>query len=253
MKLVSGGLCDTGLKRQINQDAIGIFSGQDEGLFVVADGMGGHSEGERASRDVVEACRKWWEEHQPASQAGLEFRQVVEELKGVLAQAGKKIWEETKEDEICGAAAVLLWIHQKSYALLWCGDSRCYLAEPRFFGAKVTQMTIDDVWENQPDTRLNYGKDELLTHPNRGKLVRAVGANEEAVCTVQTGVLGEKFLFALCSDGIYKYMKQDQFRGFLKSALKAGDLEDILLKMKISVYGSQAPDNLSCILVKAQG
>lgn len=253
MRLVSGGLCDTGLKRQINQDAIGIFSGQDEGLFVVADGMGGHFEGERASRDVVEAGRKWWEEHQSGKKEEPELPRIVEELKGILISAGKKIWEETKEDEICGAAVVLLWIRQRAYALLWCGDSRCYLAEPRLFGAKVTQMTIDDVWENQPDTRLSYGKDELLTHPNRGKLVRAVGANEQAVCTVQTGVLGEKFLFALCSDGVYKYMKQDQFRGFLKSALKAGDLEDILRKMKNSVYGSQAPDNLSCVLVKAQG
>lgn len=250
MRLLCDGFSETGMRRTINQDAVGMFFKDDCGLFLVSDGMGGHSEGERASQEIKKACQNWWEGYlQEESRAG--FLETVSQLKEVLARANRTIWDETSQEEICGATVVLLWIQQGSYGLLWSGDSRCYLAEHKLFGTKIRQITIDDVWENQPELSQQYSKDEILSHPNRGRLVRAAGVGKNFTCTVQTGALEGKMLFALCSDGVYKYMEPEKFKAVLKLAARGEDLGKPLAEMKEKVYENQAPDNLSCILVKA--
>lgn len=255
MRLISDGFSETGIRRNLNQDAIGIFTEEDQGLFLVSDGMGGHSEGERASREVQTACQDWWERHLERCQEGDEpdFAQTVRELKEVLAAASRKIWEETNQKEICGATVVLLWIWKSSYALLWSGDSRCYVARPWLLGTKVRQLTIDDVWENQPEQQGQYSREELLSHPNFGKLVQAAGVSENFVCTAQTGTVDGKSLFALCSDGVYKYMAPGSLEAALKAAVRGDDFEKQFQKIRDAVYGNQAPDNLSCVFVKVEG
>ena len=249
MKLLCDGFSETGLKRTINQDSIGMFPGEGEGLFLVSDGMGGHSEGERASQAIGEACRQWWEARQEREiRPG--FQETMGQLKELLGQASRKIREDTKEGEICGATVVLLWIQEGSYGLIWSGDSRCYLADQRFLGTRIRQLTIDDVWENQPELSQQFSKDEILSHPNRGRLVRAAGVKKEFTCTAQTGILERKMLFALCSDGVYKCMEPEALKEALKLAIKGDGLARPLADMENAVYENQAPDNLSCVLVK---
>ncbi len=255
IRLICDGFSEAGMRRSQNQDAVGIFTQADRGLFLVSDGMGGHSDGQRASREIRMACQRWWEQHLDCFPEGTEpnFQQTVEELKTILAAASRKIWEETKQEEICGATVVLLWICKTSYALLWSGDSRCYLAQSRLLGAKVRQLTIDDVWENQPEQREQYARDKIYSHPNFGKLIRAAGVSGNFTCTLQTGVLDGNRLFALCSDGVYKYMAPGRLEAVLKAALRADDFEEAFQKIRDMVYENQAPDNLSCVFVRADG
>lgn len=254
MRLISDGFSETGIRRNQNQDAVGIFTDEEQGLFLVSDGIGGHSEGRRASQEVQAACQRWWEQYLERCRQGKEpdLCQTVRELKEMLAMTSRKIWDETSQKEICGATVVLLWIWKTSYALLWSGDSRCYLAEARLLGAKVHQLTIDDVWENQPEQQSRYSRDELLGHPDFGKLVRAAGVSPDFICTVRTGILDGKSLFALCSDGVYKYMAPGSLEAVLKGAVRQDDFGKAFQMIRDKVYGNQAPDNLSCVLVKAE-
>jgi serine/threonine protein phosphatase PrpC len=250
MKLLCDGFSETGMRRNINQDAVGMFFKEDCGLFLVSDGMGGHSEGERASQEIEKACENWWEARLKEEKEA-DFSETVSQLKELLAQASRTIWDETSQEEICGATVVLLWIQQQSYALLWAGDSRCYLTEQKLLGTRIRQLTIDDVWENQPELSQQYSKDEILSHPNRGKLVRAAGVHKNFTCRVQTGIQDKKMLFALMSDGVYKYMEPGKLRAALKQAARGEDFTKPLQEIRNGVYDNQAPDNLSCILIKA--
>lgn len=249
MKLTYDGFSEKGMRDGMNQDVMGMFCGDGQGLFLVSDGMGGHSEGERASKEVWECCRQWWEEN-CRKQEKREIFQVVEELKDVLALASRKIWDETGQREVCGATVVLLWIQQQKYALIWSGDSRCYKAEHGFWKTGIRQMTIDDVWENQRELVAGLSKEEIQSHRSWGKLVRAAGVNKNFVCTIQTGTLKQTTLFALCSDGVYKYAGPGHLEEIVKRAAKTGDLKKALKEIRNRVYQNQAPDNLSCVLVR---
>lgn len=242
MKLSSDGFCEQGRRGGTNQDAAGIFMEESQGLFFVADGMGGYSQGERASKTVKQALAGWWDRRlnlpvQP------DFVATVGELKAILCQANQEVWEETDKSQVCGTTVVLLWIGQQDYALLWCGDSRCYMTDQRLLGGAVRQLTRDDVWKPE-------AAQPAANHPNEGKLLRALGADKNFICNVKTGKLLHHTLFALCSDGVYKYVGKGKLTAGLKWAVLGGTIEKTLESIRQEVYQNGAPDNLSCILVR---
>lgn len=249
MKLLCEGFTEKGMRSGENQDAIAMFLYKNQGLFLVSDGMGGHSEGERASREIQKACQHWWQ-YQRDVQENQGFLETVDELRDLLALTSQKIWEETKEKEICGATVVLLWICRQNYALLWSGDSRCYQAERGFLRTDVNRLSRDDVWENQQELVSGLSREEIQNHPNRGKLLRAVGVKKNFTCTIQTGEMKKTTLFLLCSDGIYKYLNEDSLKASMKKGIRNRKLNIILEEIRDGVYQNHAPDNLSCVLVR---
>ena len=242
------GFTEQGSRDGVNQDAIGMFSDGDQGLFMVSDGMGGHADGERASSCLQTACRQWWEKHSRESDPG--FLGCVEELKTMLALTNRKILEETEPGSICGATVVLLFVHGTDYALLWSGDSRCYMGKKGFFKTAVKQLTRDDTWENQGALKSEMSLEELRRHRNYGKLVRAVGVSKEFLCSTYTGILEKNMLLAICSDGVYKYAGQDVLEKVIKDAIKSPSMKEGLKELRVTLYKNGAPDNMSCIFVR---
>lgn len=262
MKLTYEGFSETGMVRSGNQDVFGIYGDGAAGLFLVADGMGGHSQGERASKELKDACTRWWDEQQerirlrrryePGRGGFPELPEVLGSLKEMLTLASRKIWEDTEPDSVCGAAYVLLWIWGPAYALVWTGDCRCYRAEQSMWRQRILQLTTDDCWENQPDSIAGLSESAVRNHPNYGKLVRAAGAEKNLVCTVQTGTVKGRTLFALCSDGVYKYAGEKAVEACMSHGLKTGNIGGALENLRLQVYRRGAPDNLTCILVRAE-
>ena len=250
MKTEFCGICDIGKRREKNQDAIFMDAGTDAALFAVADGMGGYLHGEEASGIIIGEMRKWWEEFPKRQQicgAAGDFGKMISALGQRLELANRMIYERYGSGrEICGSTAAVLFLYRESYCVLSSGDSRVYYLNS--FTWK--QLTSDDVWENQPELSQQFSKDEILSHPNRGRLVRAAGVKKEFTCTAQTGILERKMLFALCSDGVYKCMEPEALKEALKLAIKGDGLARPLADMENAVYENQAPDNLSCVLVK---
>lgn len=245
------GFCESGNRNGENQDAIGMFAAGDTGLFLVADGMGGHSDGSRASRLIRAECETWWKNYiKNNKQNG--FLQNVKDLKAFVAAVNKKIWDQTDRNEICGSTIVLLFIYQDHYAVLWAGDSRCYLTENKRLMTRTKQLTIDDVWEQQPEIKKGFSKEFIKSHSNQGKLVRAVGAKPQLSCSVLTAKLTGDSLFMLCSDGIFKYIDRNILDRHMKAAVRTAKLHDSLLAVKYEIYNNHAPDNLSCIMIHIQ-
>jgi len=241
-------LNEIGLERKENQDAVFCASYDSTGIFLVADGMGGHTNGGRASRTIKKKVEAWWIRYKK-NQEQSDFFQTIEEIKTVLASANEEILENTKEGEICGSTVVLLWIQKNAWALFSCGDSRCYQINNSLFSGRIHQLTTDDVWENQRQNIDGLSKEEIQQHVNFGRLIRAVGTEPNLSCTVRSDRWKDKTVFALCSDGIYKYCSEKFFKKMLQKTIKAECLKSCIEEIRSEVYQNGAPDNLSFIFV----
>lgn len=238
-------LSETGNRRTINQDAVLAYARENSGIFVVADGMGGHSDGEYASNEIIKACRMFWNAYD-GDLTGEDFSVLLDKMELTLQKVNSEIFNERNKAQICGSTVIVLLIVGDCYAVLSVGDSRIYTCVKR----RCTQLTVDDIWDNLSSTRELYSEEEIGEHKNRGKLVHAVGISEDMNVYVQTGRLQKKQVFLLCSDGLYKCCEESRIQEFLKKIKSSERMETILQEYRNEVYQNGADDNFSIILVR---
>lgn len=243
MRIEYSSISDKGLHREVNQDAIFAKVNGHMAMLAVADGMGGHSYGEKASEIIVTELEKCWVSFLDLENC--QFNKLVDEIILYLEHANQMIYEGFNRESICGTTIVLLFIYGNSYCTISAGDSRIYTKE----GFILKQITSDDVWENQLDVIHNYKKKEILNHSSYGKLVSAVGIKPSVSLNVRTDLWENKVRFLLCSDGLYKMCTEKEIRKILGSykGNKNGDI--IINKALKMVYDKGARDNVSMILV----
>ena len=189
-RYVSAGRTVTGKIRKHNEDAILVR--EEVGLWVVADGLGGHSAGDYASNLIVERLGAL-----PRQGNVFDFIEAIEDS---LVRINADLLETaaTRGVDLIGSTVVVL-VHDKDFMLCgWIGDSRAYCFE----GGRLHQITRDHV----------HGGDDDITHfgaapppqAGSGVLTRAVGAEEQLF--VDWVVAGNRpdMAFVLCSDGINK-------------------------------------------------
>lgn len=236
------GVCDIGLERTMNQDAIFMAADNDIGLFCVADGMGGHSHGERASREIVDNIALWWKDFQEPDY-DYDFTRIIYSLNQVLEKANRNIYRMSGDRQIIGSTVAVLFVCHERYGILSAGDSRIYLCDR----ARVRQLTVDEIWENQ--VNLNLSSRVKKQHPNRGKLVNAIGIEEDVRITSSTDQGRDGMTFMLCSDGLYK-MCTDRVIARAMKECRRGVLDEVMNKLIRKVYEGGAKDNTSIILVR---
>lgn len=195
---VSAGATHRGRVRPINQDA--FLDRPDLGLWAVADGMGGHASGERASALVIELLATL-----PRPRfLGRSARQVVH----LIAAANRQLIDEAQGagDEIIGSTVAVLVVVGRFCALLWVGDSRIY----RLRDGRLQQLTTDHTEVQRMVVRGELSAEQAEAHPYAGVLSRAVGAEDDLRIDrlIDTWRDGDRYL--LCSDGLTKELGQDQ-------------------------------------------
>lgn len=237
--LRGGLLCKTGFKREINQDRAGVLIEKEEGLCYVADGMGGHYAGHLASGIISEMLTSWWKDHIHA-QDTCPTAETADQLKEVLRKSAAAIQAQTPEGQYSGSTIVLLWITGERYLLVSAGDSRCYRVRPLGIGYEMRQLGTDDVYhsQNSEDAQMD------------GKLTNAVDSENNVVCSVQTGKMEKNTLFALCSDGVYRFCDAVLFSKTLIHTARDGEIKNALRQIDGQVCANGAPDNYSLVLVR---
>lgn len=219
-EIVAHLITDRGCVREINEDCGRcVFPGDAETiakkgqLFVVADGMGGHTAGELASRLAVdEICRSYYSLPDDPHRS----------LKRAFADANEKIFvtasEQTELQGMGTTCTALVVASGKAFAA-HVGDSRLYLVRD----GEMYLMTVDH------SAVMELVKQGLLTleearhHPDKNVILRALGVHEavevsswDAPFTIRTG---DQFL--LCSDGLYDLVSDEEMR----DAVLASDAE----------------------------
>ena len=161
-------LSDPGPMRSVNEDA--FLDAPDLGLWVVADGMGGHEAGQLASRMIVDAL----DQELPSGR----LDDVIVEVKTRLHDVNRQLREIAVArygGRIIGSTVALLIGYQNLGICLWAGDSRIY----RYRGGLLTQLTND---HSQVEDLVQSGllsRDNARHHPLTHVITRAVGALPE--------------------------------------------------------------------------
>ncbi|MCD9033569.1 serine/threonine-protein phosphatase [Luteimonas sp. Y-2-2-4F] len=229
------GRTETGKVRRCNEDA--ILLRDDDGLWVVADGLGGHSAGDYASRLIVERLAAV-----PRPDDLCDFVDAIEDaLEGVNADL-LRIAAERRLDLI-GSTVVLL-VHDGDLALCgWVGDSRGY----RFDGRGLRQITEDHVHGSKDDVTRYGAQPPPRDAPPPGALTRAVGAQPQLFVDWTVAGHGGGATFVLCSDGINKEIGDGELD--LECA-RATDPRALVTRLFDLALARAARDNVSAIAVR---
>lgn len=222
-----------GCRRERNED--NYVADRSLGLWVVADGMGGHEGGAYASRIVVDFLRK-------------EIREgsSVEEAIQNAHQAVLRVARDHLKMPGMGSTVVALHLSESSYRIAWVGDSRAYLWDEGQFRL----LTRDHSVVQQMQDAGELSEIEAMTHPKRNVITQAVGAQNMA--TVKVDLIEDTFYqgqqVLLCSDGLTEEVSDYEIAQVLGEDLDEQGKVDRLIALAIEHGGS---DNIAVVLLTA--
>ena len=240
-KLSFSTVCDKGLIRQINQDSVYADSDGYNGIFCVADGMGGHSKGELASQTIISEIKKAWERFCVLDKK-TPFREAFGLFEKALDDANSLIYESYNKESICGSTVSLLFVYDDCYGIINVGDSRIYISQKK----QIVQVTEDDVWENLPEQN-GIDKAVLVQSPKYGKLTNSVGTSERVFKKYSICQMQGKQSFLLCSDGLHKCCDDSLVNSIIIK--NRNNPVRVTNNLSDEVYQMGAPDNFSIIYI----
>jgi serine/threonine protein phosphatase PrpC len=252
LKLTAYGVTHPGRVRPNNEDA--LLWDVPAGLFVVADGMGGHQAGEVASKMAVETVQSFLEaskgDHDLTWPFGFDpaLSMNANRLVTAVRLANRKVYQagEDKPD-LAGMGTTIVVALVDGSTLTFCGvgDSRIYILA----GSVLQQITHDDSWVATVLARdPEFDRAQLAHHPMRHVLTNVLGAREDT--EVEIGerpiVPGEQLL--LCSDGLYGGLDDASMQILLAGPGRLEELGDRLVATSLERGGT---DNITAVLVRA--
>ncbi|MGC1955490.1 MAG: protein phosphatase 2C domain-containing protein, partial [Gammaproteobacteria bacterium] len=225
---------DVGCVRTVNEDA--CLARPEFGLWVVADGMGGHSAGDLASRMIIEILQK------TAVPTGLS--DFVDDVAERLQTVNRQLLAEAlrRGQPVIGSTVVAFLAWGTQCACLWAGDSRAY----RYRAGDFTRLTRD---HTPVEDLIAQGK--LLgvnteNYPASNILSRAVGAENELKLDIITNELAAGDVYLLCSDGLYREVSETEIMDTLRDT-DAPNACDRLVQRALH-YGGH--DNVTVVVIE---
>lgn len=231
VQLRYGAATDIGLVRELNEDSML----QKPPLFVVADGMGGHSAGDVASKMAVDSL---------ASLANGE-----EGLTAAVKRANRRIYETARKDSGLGGMGTTLTAMlagESSFQIAHVGDSRAYLLRD----GELTRITQDHTVVSRLVQEGRITEEDAQHHPQRSYLERALGVEDDV--DVDVSILdahpGDRLL--LCSDGLYTMVSDEQIAEVLAAEDEPTQAANSLCRMAVEAGGS---DNVTAMVIDYPG
>lgn len=235
---------DVGRKRSQNQD--NGFSQPDWGLFVVADGMGGHKGGETASAMVVEIVPQAVREAQ--KNPSWDPRMVINHA---IKEASRKIFERAlKQPQLqgMGTTTIAILIKENRLTIGHVGDSRCYFMRP----GTVWQLTRD---HSLVQEKLRAGlitREQLKTDRMKNVITRSVGFENQVDVDLYEMDIKSGDTFLLCSDGLSGLMDDRSILNVVDKTLFTGDKNPNVTVDRLIEGANKngGDDNITAIIVR---
>lgn len=252
-RMIYGIKSDVGQARSNNQDAVLTYLTTSEmsedppdfGLFIVADGMGGHSNGEQASATAARTVGHYGysEIFLPMlrqEEASADRPTITEVLREAIQSANVAVSKAVPEGGTTVTAAAI--VGDLAY-IGHVGDSRAYLITEE----GIEQLTRDHSLVQRLIELEQLTPEEALEHPQRNVLYRAIGQNENVDVDAITRRLPPSSRLLICSDGLWNLVPDEEIRQTVASSPNPQMACEALVKLANARGGS---DNISVIIVK---
>ena len=243
---------DPGLRRSSNEDS--YCTRPDLGLYVVADGMGGHVAGEVASRVAVEAIevfiqetagadknRTWPFPFEPA--LSLEANRLKAAFRLANRRIGSAIADSHDLRGMATTASALL-SGKESACVAHVGDSRVYVLRE----GGLQQITNDHSWVEEQVRAGTMSPTAARQHPWRNVVTRALSGGEDPEVDVTEIRPQSHERYLLCSDGLFSVVTDEQIAGLL--GLIDVPLEQVCQKLIEAANAAGGPDNITALVLE---
>jgi PPM family protein phosphatase len=238
------------MKRTHNEDNFSII--EESGLYIVADGMGGHASGEVASKMAVDALQEFftataddpertWPYKMDRSK-GYEENRLITGIK----LANLRIYESAQRDPRqrgMGTTIVSIFAVDSGVYIAHVGDSRVY----RIRDKKMEQLTEDHSLLNDYIKMKRLTAEEIANFPHKNVIVRALGMKDTVKVDSRFEQPQENDIILLCSDGLSGPVTDEEM---LDIATTTEDLKSAAAKMIERANANGGPDNITVVLVR---
>ena len=226
----SWAVTDTGKRRKHNEDS--LLNRPEAGLWVVADGMGGHKAGDVASQLIVNTLKNL-PQTEPLEDYVKEVELYLQNINTKLRQLAAKEYG----NNLVGSTVVALICDAQRCGFLWAGDSRLY----RFRNNQLQQLTQDHCpTDEQTPSCWSVKKSNIIT--------RAIGAEDQLNLDIEMIEVLDGDIFLLCTDGLDKEMSFKEIEHIIQIS-EHQDIADTLIK---EVLARGARDNVTVIVVTTE-
>lgn len=220
-----------GTVRSVNEDR--LLARDDIQLWAVADGMGGHLNGDVAAEAVIEELEVVEDGEAGAVRTAIARanRRLVDAAEGVLERA-------------CGATIVALLLGEDRFECLWAGDSEVW----RLRGKALSKLTRDHSIVEELVAAGVLADADRRSHPQANIVTRAIGVDDVVMVDSVSGECEPGDLFLICSDGLTGAVTRDEMERIL-SGVSLDAVADALLGRALA---NGASDNVTFILVRSR-
>ncbi len=241
---------DVGMTRSHNEDYFALF--EDEQLFLVADGMGGHASGEVASKLAADVIHEFYR-HSKDADATWPFRSdhklsyPENRLVAAIHLANSRIYKAAQKNARMagmGTTVVAMLVHGEAGYVAHVGDSRCY----RVREGEIRPMTRDhSLLEDYRDARPDMTEEEERNFPHKNVITRALGMRETVTVDIAKIDLASGDRYVLCSDGLSGMLSDDEIRDIVAGE---DDLEKVVAELIERANKAGGTDNVTAMVIE---
>lgn len=235
----SSGKTDTGSKRSNNQDSI-FFSDEPVGtlpnLYIVADGMGGHRAGDKASRMAIDITVEFIKKST--------IENPIAILKRAMIYANNEIYKAAgKDPDLLGMGTTMVAAVALSDKLFVAnvGDSRLYV-----INNEIRQITMDHSLVEELIRNGELERKKGRNHPEKNIITKAMGSKDEVVPDFFEIDIQPDDKYLLCSDGLSNMVEDDEIKDIVVDYQNLDDIAQALID-RANYYGGS--DNISVVIV----
>ncbi len=250
LRIEVAGETNVGMKRTHNEDNFSIL--EESGLYIVADGMGGHASGEVAAKMAVDSLREFfaatandpertWPYKMDRSK-GYEENRLITGIK----LANLRIYESAQRDPRqrgMGTTIVTMFAVEDGVYIAHVGDSRIY----RVRDGKIEQLTEDHSLLNDYIKMKRLTPEEIANFPHKNVIVRALGMKDTVKVDTRFEQPRAGDVYILCSDGLSGPVNDDEI---LQTCGGQPDLKSAAAKLIERANANGGPDNITVVLAR---
>lgn len=201
MEYIAAADTDIGIAKKINQDSVCVKTARTASgmaaLILVCDGMGGLSQGELASAEVVRCFADWFDRELPFELEGWDWEKAARNVISRLRRVNARISAYGERSGIqLGTTATGIIAVNSEFMTFHLGDTRIYKVS-----GHLSQLTEDHTFVNREVRMGNMTPEEALTDPRRNALVQCIGVLGDVWPEVKLGKLESGSNYLICSDG----------------------------------------------------